>query len=115
MKTIIAGSRTVTELAEVSKAVRESGFAVTEVVSGGARGVDALGEEWANQAGVPVKLFPADWKKYGRGAGPIRNSHMAEYSEALIAVWDGKSRGTKDMVAKAQKRGLRVFVYTVKQ
>ena len=113
MKTIIAGSRSVTDLDLVADAVRASGFDITEVVSGGAPGVDSLGEQWAEQHGIPVTRFPADWKRYGRRAGPIRNTEMAEYAEALIAVWDGRSRGTKNMIQLARQRGLRVFVFRV--
>lgn len=113
MKTIIAGSRLITSFAIVAEAIEASGFHITEVVSGGAPGVDALAEKWAEQNGIPVKQFPADWDRYGRKAGPIRNQAMAEYGEALIAVWDGKSRGTRDMIRRARKHGLRVFVYLV--
>jgi hypothetical protein len=113
MKTIIAGSRTVTDLMHVIKAIKNCGFEVTEVVSGCANGVDTLGEEWAALSEVPIARFPANWKKHGKAAGPIRNGEMAMYAEALIAVWDGKSRGTRDMIAKAKLRNLRVFVYTV--
>lgn len=114
MKTIIAGTRrTVANLAIVADAIKASEFDITEVVSGGAPGVDALAKKWAEQHGIPVKQFPADWDRYGRKAGPIRNQAMAEYGEALIAVWDGKSRGTKNMIRQARKHGLRVFVYLV--
>jgi len=97
----------------VADAIRASGFPITEVVSGGAPGVDTSAEQWAERHGIPVTRFPADWKRYGRRAGPIRNQAMAEYGEALVAVWDGKSRGTKNMIRLARKHGLRVFVYLV--
>lgn len=113
MKTIIAGTRTITSLAIVAEAIKASEFDIAEVVSGGAPGVDALAEKWAEEHGIPVKRFPADWNRYGRRAGPIRNTEMAGYAEALIAVWDGQSRGTKNMIRQARKHGLRVFVYLV--
>lgn len=113
MKTIIAGSRTITDFATLTAAIRESGFEITEVVSGGARGADALGEKWADLIGVPVRRFPADWDTYGRSAGMIRNREMAEYGEALIALWDGKSKGTAHMIRLARKVGLQVFVYRI--
>lgn len=110
MKTIIAGSRTITNMLEVELACGESEFFITEVVCGGAAGVDQLGNDWARARKIPVKHFPADWRTHGKSAGPIRNRQMAEYAEALIAVHDGKSRGTKNMIEEATKRGLKVFV-----
>lgn len=78
-----------------------------------AKGVDTLGEQWANINSVAVKRFPADWNKYGRGAGPVRNRQMSEYGDALIAIWDGKSRGTENMIEEARKRNLRIFIFIV--
>lgn len=106
MRTIVAGSRSITDYEIVKKAIEESGIEVTEVVSGCARGVDQLGERWAEENDVPVKRFPADWKRYGRVAGMKRNSEMVAYAEAMIPVWDGKSRGTADTIKKARRKGL---------
>ena len=111
MKTIIAGSRDITDFAVIAQAVLDSGFFVTEVVSGAARGVDTLGEEWASLNHVPIKRFRANWAKYNRGAGPIRNTQMAEYADVLIAVWDGKSSGTKNMIDQATIRDLNVYIH----
>jgi len=113
MKTIVAGSRYITDPAFVIDAVDKSDFEITEVVSGGQRGVDKLGEDYAEAAGLPLKVFEADWNKYGDSAGPIRNGQMAEYADAAIIVWDGKSRGSKDMMLKAYKNGLKVYVYNI--
>ena len=113
MKVIIAGSRDIDDYSLVEKAVAQSGFEITEVVSGGARGVDFLGEQWALNNHIRTTAFPAQWAAYGRAAGPIRNEKMAQYAEALIAVWDGKSAGTRNMIENAEKRGLKVFVYKV--
>jgi len=113
MKTIIAGSRTIDDVEIVENAIRDSDFKITEVVSGCGHGVDRIGEEWAGNNQVPIKYFPADWNAHGKAAGPIRNAQMAEYADALIAVWDGKSRGTKNMIDEATKRGLKVFVFTL--
>jgi hypothetical protein len=110
MKVVIAGSRNVEDLSLVEKAISESGFLITEVVSGGAKGVDFLAEQWAEENDIPVSVFNADWGQYGRGAGPVRNAEMTDYAEALIAVWDGESKGTRDVIAKAEKKGLQVFV-----
>jgi hypothetical protein len=112
MKTIIAGSRWVTDVLPVHSAIELSGFNITEVVSGCARGVDAIGEMWAAYWGVPVKPFPAAWRdKDGATdmqAGRKRNS-------ALIAVWDGRSHGTKHMIDQANYYGLKhIYVYSVR-
>lgn len=110
MRTIIAGSRYITDPAIVAAAIEESGFEITEVVSGACRGVDTLGEQWAKERGIPVKRFPAAWRRDGRAAGPIRNRLMATYADALVAIWDGKSAGTRNMIETAQQRGLEVSV-----
>lgn len=112
MKVIIAGSRNYRGGAEgVHVAVKESGFDVITVISGVARGADLAGENWARAKGVQVERFPADWKKHGRSAGIIRNCQMAEAANALIALWDGSSRGTLHMISKMKLDGKPVFVY----
>ena len=117
-KIIIAGGRDFNDYELLEKEV--SGFLKTldidkglEIVSGGAKGVDAMGERFANENDVAVKLFPADWSKYGRGAGPKRNKQMAEYATHLLSFWDGKSRGTKSMISLAEKRGLNVKIIDI--
>jgi len=110
VKVIIAGSRSIVDKEVVERAVRESGFRITEVISGGARGVDALGEEIARDLGVPVQRFLPAWDVYGKAAGAIRNEAMAKVADALIAVWDGKSGGTRNMMWQARRRGLQVYV-----
>lgn len=112
MRTIIAGSRGIFQYSEVAKAVEASGFMITCVISGGATGVDVLGEEYAYNHKIPCKVYPADWVKYGKGAGYIRNQRMANEADALIAIWDGVSRGTKHMIDIATRQKLKVFVYT---
>jgi hypothetical protein len=113
LKTIIAGCRNVCDPFFVKDAIRLSGFEITEVVSGACRGVDRMGELWAQENGIPVHQFPPDWDKFGRSAGPIRNTAMAEYADALIALWDNKSKGTKNMIDTARRLGLSVSVYYV--
>lgn len=111
MKTIIAGSRGITCPYVVGRAVEKSGFAVTEVVCGMARGVDTLGRIWAQYYAIPVSEFEPDWDYHGKKAGFVRNQEMADYADALIAIWDGVSRGTRDMIDRAQKKGIKVYVY----
>ena len=80
------------------------------IVSGGARGADTLGERYAHETNMMLKIFPAEWDKYGKSAGYRRNELMAEYGNVLVACWDGQSRGTKHMIDIAKARGLRVFI-----
>lgn len=110
MKTIVAGPRDCNDRELVFNALTFAGEYITEVVSGGAKGVDTLGELWAAENGVPVKRFPADWDYHGRKAGPIRNRQMAEYADALIAFWDDESKGTGNMIKQARGMGLQVVV-----
>ena len=113
MKTIIAGSRDFKDYDLLKKQVnyyRTYKGIITEIVSGCARGADALGEQYALENGIQLKYFPADWDKHKKAAGPIRNRQMAEYADALIAVWDGSSRGTKNMIDEMHKLNKPVFV-----
>ncbi len=110
MKVIIAGGREINDYDLLLKAVLNAGFDITAVVSGGARGADAMGERFAEEAGLQLFKFPADWDKHGRAAGPIRNQVMGDFADALIALWDGQSRGTKHMIDYATKKGLKVHV-----
>jgi hypothetical protein len=110
MRTIIAGSRGITNADTVALAVEESNFNPSVVISGTARGIDQLGEEWATVHNIPIERYPADWKLYGRAAGHIRNEVMASGAEALVAIWDGESKGTKNMIGLAQKHKLKVFI-----
>lgn len=111
MKVIIAGSRGITDGSIIEKAIIASGFEITEVVSGTARGVDQLGETWATMAGKKIAKFPADWDTHGKSAGYKRNQQMAEYADALIAIWDGESRGTKHMIDIMKKTGKPTYVF----
>lgn len=113
MKVIIAGSRDYHEYDTLLQAITESEFNITTVISGGAKGVDALGEEYANNMNIPLNTYNADWNTHGKAAGPIRNRKMAENADALIALWDGKSRGTKNMIETAMKKQLKVYVKIV--
>ena len=80
------------------------------VVCGKARGADSLGEKYAKERGYTIRYFPADWDMNGRSAGYIRNEEMAQNADALVAFWDGKSRGTQHMIQTAQKHKLSVRV-----
>lgn len=111
MRTIIAGSRGIDVLGVVGDAVEASDIQISVVLSGTARGVDRLGEAWAALEGIEVERYPANWDLHGRAAGYRRNEVMAKKADALIAVWDGESRGTKHMIDLAREQGLKVFVW----
>jgi len=88
-------------------------FPDIEIVSGAARGVDKLGERYAENYLLDVNLFPADWEQFGKSAGYIRNKVMGDYADAGIGFWDGKSRGTKHMIEtlKELNKPVRVVRY----
>ena len=80
------------------------------IISGCARGADTLGLRYASENAFDVEEYPADWNKYGKKAGYVRNVEMAENADALIAFWDGKSKGTKHMIDMATERNLPIRV-----
>lgn len=82
------------------------------IVSGTARGADYLGERYANERNYPIQRFPPDWSADGKAAGFIRNAQMAKAADALVAFWDGTSKGTANMIEVAKKRKLQVRVVT---
>ena len=113
MKTIIAGSRSIRGLDLVSYCCDDffSRYKVKEIVSGGAPGVDRLGELVGHSLGIPITVFKASWEVFGKRAGMLRNQDMANYANALIAIWDGVSPGTREMIKMAKRGGLIVCVY----
>jgi hypothetical protein len=116
MKTIIAGSRGITDYKLLERAIADSGFEITEIVSGMCpESPDMLGALYSATKGLPLHPFRADWNKYGRAAGFRCNIEMAKNADALIALWDGKSNGTRHMIERAKERGLKIFVYNLSE
>lgn len=128
MKVIIAGSRTVTNYECVKQAVKDSKFKITEIVSGHAEGVDKLGEKYAKENNIKLKLFEADWKnvdkpgaivkengygKYNAKAGIERNEDMGKYADALIAIVHNESKGTEHMINFMERLGKKTYVKVV--
>ena len=72
-----------------------------------------MGEDWARRHRIPIERYPANWDIDGRSAGYLRNELMGFMSDALIAIWDSKSRGTKHMIDIAQLKGLKVYVHAL--
>jgi hypothetical protein len=83
--------------------------AFTALVHGGASGADRLAGEWAASRGIPVKVHPADWQKYGRAAGPVRNQRMIAEKPDMVVAFPG-GRGTADMVRRARQAGIELVV-----
>jgi len=108
IKLLIAGSRNFTDLALLTEEVDSflSDYRYpdeeVEIVSGGARGADRLGERYAKGKGFPVKLFLPDWDSEGKSAGVIRNGQMSNYATHAVIFWDGVSKGTADMVKRCK-------------
>ena len=116
MKTIIAGSRSIIDMVFVEQAIEYSGFIISEVVCGEAAGVDTLGKIWAGQREIPVKPFVPNWYpqgRYNKLAGFERNEEMGDYAEALVAVWDGISGGTKHMISYMKKLNKPYYVLNI--
>lgn len=111
-KVIVAGSRNFSdyELLERNLTVLLRNYKPEEIeiVSGGARGVDILGEKYAKEKGCKIKRFIPDWDGKGKSAGYLRNWDMAKYADACVVFWDGKSKGTKHMMDLATKEGIKL-------
>ena len=110
MKTIIAGSRDFQDYEKMKEVLDKLPWKVTQVISGNARGADQMGEWWAQQNEIELRIYPANWSRYGKAAGHIRNQEMARVGDALVAFWDGKSKGTESMIKYALDKRLEVVV-----
>ncbi len=112
-KVIVAGGREFNDyilLEEKLDKILSKRLPDVEIVSGTARGADKLGELYAHKNKLPIKRLPADWNRYGKAAGPIRNKQMAQYADACIVFWDGKSRGTLSMINLAMEQRIPVRI-----
>ena len=95
MLTIIAGSRTIHDYELLKTAISLSGYKITGVVCGEASGVDSLGKRYAKEKNIPIHSYPADWERYGKKAGYIRNQQMVDIASQCLILYDGSSKGTK--------------------
>lgn len=110
MKLAIVGSRGIKH-ADIEAILRQHNLQPSTVISGGAVGVDTLAEQWARNNGVKVEIFKPDYKKHLRGAPIRRNELMARECDMLLAIWDGKSKGTTHIMNYTRKLGKPVFVF----
>lgn len=113
MKLIISGSRTIWDkkalewcLDIVMREVK-----ITEVITGGALGVDTIADKVAKERKIDRTIMFANWEKHAGSAGPRRNLRMAKYGDLLLALWDGKSDGTRNMIVEAEKRNMLTYVF----
>ena len=116
IRLIVAGTRTFEDYALMKEKLDRIILGLQEdypgapvvIISGNAKGADQIGIQYTMERKLPLRKFPAKWNKYGKMAGPIRNAQMMSYAKegipALVAFWDGKSRGTKNMINTADNR-----------
>jgi len=110
MKVAIVGSRHYQDYEEFEEKLAPFEDIITHVVSGGARGTDTMAEKWAHTRGKRLTVHPAKWGKYGKSAGPIRNSEIVRDVQMVIAFLAPSSKGTRDTIQKAQDANLPVHI-----
>lgn len=110
MKVIVRCAKSVSDITDVAAAILASGFRPTEIVTG------LMNEEldiwfWAHEMGYMTKRIPANFFHYGDRAGDVRDAEIVEYADALVALYDGQDRGTFNLIQRAQRAGIKVYVY----
>ena len=115
MNIIVAGSRSITDAAVIKAALKyiQRKWNVSSIITGGANGVDCIAASMAAQRGINVAVCEANWNYHGKSAGYIRNAFMATLADGLLAIWDGKSKGTKHMIELAKKHKLKIVIVRV--
>ena len=107
MKVAIVGSRGLT----VSNLKNYLPDGITEIVSGGARGIDTCAKEYAISNGIKLTEYLPEYEKYGRSAPLKRNNTIIEYADLVLAFWDGTSHGTKYVIDNCKRRGIPIKVF----
>jgi len=114
VRVLVCGGRYWNDAEAIRRELVALGPSVECVIHGGADGADTLAGRVAAELGIPVRVFRAEWDRYGRAAGPIRNTRMLDEGQPdLVLAFHAdlsRSRGTADMVAKARARGIPVRV-----
>jgi predicted Rossmann fold nucleotide-binding protein DprA/Smf involved in DNA uptake len=112
MKAAVVGSRSINSY-EVVKAIL-SQYKFIQIISGGAKGVDTLAEQYSEESNLmkPLVILP-NWKQYNRGAGAVRNREIVDKSDFVIAIWDGKSKGSLISINYAKNNNKPVYVWLV--
>ena len=109
MKIAIIGSRTI-DLQNLSDYLPDN---ISEIVSGGAKGIDTLAAQYAREKGIALTEFLPDYARYGRGAPIVRNKQIVEYADEVLAFWDGKSKGTLSVIRYCEKIGKKCRVIEI--
>jgi hypothetical protein len=112
MKVAVIGSRDFNDYELVKETLKY--YTITLLVSGGAKGADSFGERYANENNIETLIFKPDWDKHGKAAGMIRNTDIVNNADTIIAFWDGESKGTKDSITKAEKKGKNIIIVKTK-
>jgi len=109
MKLAIVGSRDFNDYEFLKRIIAH--HPCTQIISGGARGADALAKRYATEHGIPIQECMPNWEVYGKSAGFLRNEQIVKACDELVAFWDGKSRGTKHSLTLAENAGKPVYKY----
>ena len=113
---IVCGCRDFNDQSKIYNTLDEilTSYSDIEIISGHAKGVDTIAEHYAREHNYPCRIFPADWNKYGKKAGPIRNSQMLKHAlletPIVIAFWNGKSKGTHNMINQAKEKNVQTYI-----
>ncbi len=110
MKIAVVGSRNLTDII-ISKYIPEG---TTEIITGGAKGIDTLAEKYADKNNITKTVIKPEYEKYGIHAPLVRNKEIVEKADLIIAIWDGKSKGTKSTIDYAMKLNKKIDLYIVK-
>lgn len=113
MKLAVVGTRTFHDYLKAEAILREYDGKVSEIISGGAQGADRLAEIYAKEYQIPIRIFKADWKTYGKRAGPMRNKQIVEEADEVVAFWDGTSRGTLSTIEYAREKGIPIQIVRI--
>lgn len=109
MKVAIVGSRGIGNI-DISKYIpREA----TLIISGGAKGIDTLAEEYADKNSIKKLIIKPDYKRFRKAAPIIRNSEIIKNADLVIAIWDGVSRGTKSVIKECEEIGKKILVHRI--
>lgn len=118
MKVIVAGSREINDRETIGRAMEGAPFTIDTLIHGGAKGVDQTAAKVSKLdrfGDVEIEKHSANWQAYGDAAGPKRNRKMAKEADALIAVWNGESSGTKNMIREAMKQNLDIYIKNINE
>ena len=116
MKLMICGSRSLDTAKVIPFALswfEIFPYRITEIVQGEARGIDTLAKNYAISKNIPTKGFPAEWDKYGKSAGYRRNVEMVDYADEVLAIWDGKSKGTRHSIDITREKGKPLYTLKI--